>query len=274
MPYFFFSFLLTFVSFFSSGDCSNAADVHDFITSRINDTEALRANTAPSWVDAPYTRGTSNILLSCVVTMLACLYTAFHPNVLVAGGGKWSSIAWKVYIVMSAILAPEYMLSLATAQFREARNLKRSLEAYQHQPSFKYCFFVVMGGLQVSIADIYPSKDVRFRDLPPEVVSLSAHGVEELARLGQFEKIYVPDNVIDDKSKEGLLQKSIVFIQILWMAIQCIVRKAGGYPISTLEVYTFSHALCAIGVYVLWFQVCLTPLYSISQISYLFVRGS
>lgn len=103
-----------------------------------------------------------------------------------------------------------------------------------------------MGGLQVSIEDIYPSEHVQFgKEPPPEIVSLSEHGVKELARLGKFDKVFVPENVIDDKRKEGMLQKFIVFVQILWMAMQCSVRKAKGLPISTLEVHTFCHVLYA-----------------------------
>lgn len=127
MPYFS-TFILTFVSLFPAAECGNADYVHEFITSFVNDTQILRAYAAPSWVDAPYTRGTSNILLSCIVTMIACVYTAVHPNVVVTGGGKWSSIAKKAHNVLLTIFVPEIMLWTALQQFRRAKSLKKSLE--------------------------------------------------------------------------------------------------------------------------------------------------
>jgi hypothetical protein len=42
---------------------------------------AFNTVTAPSWVSAPDYRGMSNILYSCLLTLVACIYTAIHLNV-------------------------------------------------------------------------------------------------------------------------------------------------------------------------------------------------
>src|ERR1700736_4279874 len=46
-----------------------------------NNLTALSTLTAPSWVYAPDYSGTSNILYSCLPTLVACIYTAIHLNV-------------------------------------------------------------------------------------------------------------------------------------------------------------------------------------------------
>lgn len=59
---------------------------------------------------------------------------------------------------------------------------------------------------------------------------------------------------IRDKSKTDWLGKGLVILQVLWMMLQCISRKAAGYPLSPLEVHTLVHAGCALLVYCLWFK--------------------
>lgn len=121
-----------------------------------------------------------------------------------------------------------------------------------------YCFFVVMGGLQVDISDIKPSHYVRYThhaDEMPSTLPLSVDGVIELAELGHLCKLIVPHGVIDDKSKGALLQKALVLIQVLWMAIQCIARAVAGFPISLLELHTFGHVLFTLLMYGFWFRV-------------------
>jgi hypothetical protein len=110
----------------------------------------------------------------------------------------------------------------------------------------KYCFFVVMGGLQVDIDDIRHEK-------MPSQVSLTAEGIVQLAKEGHW--FNIPTSKIDDKSKADIVQKWLVVIQVSWMAIQCIVRRAIGLPISLLEIHTMVHVVCAIVMYSFWFKV-------------------
>lgn len=124
----------------------------------------------------------------------------------------------------------------------------------------KFCYFVVMGGLQVDISDIKPSDHVRLHfhgDKMPEKLPLSADGVIELAMLGYLDKLLVEHTVIEDKSKAALVQKCVVLIQVAWMGIQCIARKSAGYPVSLLELHTFGHVLVAMLLYLCWLRVSL-----------------
>ncbi|KAH7631287.1 hypothetical protein B0T09DRAFT_263092 [Sordaria sp. MPI-SDFR-AT-0083] len=189
----------------------------------------------------------------------------------------------KAALVFVAVLGPEAVFALAFQEYLDARRLKKRLQevinsskekgdpcghcqrpknckACEQQKSsamvdMKFCYFVVMGGLQVDISDIKPSDYVRFHfhgDNMPEMLPLSADGVIELAMLGYLDKLLVEKTVIEDKSKGALVQKCVVLVQVAWMGIQCIARKAEGYPISLLELHTFGHVVVAMLLYLCW----------------------
>jgi hypothetical protein len=87
---------------------------------------ALRLIRAPSFVESPQFRGTTAIIYSCVVTLIACIYTALHLNV-PTRSGLANTIAYKGKWVVIGLIAPELVLYLAISQFLEARALVRNL---------------------------------------------------------------------------------------------------------------------------------------------------
>jgi hypothetical protein len=116
-----------------------------------------------------------------------------------------------------------------------------------------------MGGLEVSVKDIVVrSTRSTWSDSPrgtlgSGLLRLTPNGVLQLASLGYF--VPVPRSKIDDKSKADILQKSLVMIQVIWMATQCTVRKVYGLPLSLLEVHTMVHVFCALIMYLFWMEV-------------------
>jgi hypothetical protein len=117
-----------------------------------------------------------------------------------------------------------------------------------------FSYFVVMGGFQVSIEDIYPSKRAVATWLAvPKRLALSTDGILHLAELGHF--VTISEEEIRDKSKANVLQKILIVTQVGWMAVQCAVRAAWGLPICLLEIHTLVHVICAIGLYAFWFKV-------------------
>ena len=109
--------------------------------------------------------------------------------------------------------------------------------------SLIYGFYVVMGGFVVDVSDMH---DKLSR------VTLTPTGVLHLAEQGLYE--HISDDNIRDKSKSDWLGKGLVILQVLWMILQCISRRAAHYPLSPLEVHTLVHAGCALLVYCLWFK--------------------
>lgn len=87
---------------------------------------ALKTILAPSFVASPELRGTLTILWSCVITLIACIYTALHQNV-PGETGRLRALATKGKWVLIGLLAPEVVLYLACSQFLEARRLANEL---------------------------------------------------------------------------------------------------------------------------------------------------
>ena len=100
-----------------------------------------------------------------------------------------------------------------------------------------------MGGFAVDVSDI----DDRLCS-----VTLTPAGLKLLARRGHF--IEVSDGDIRDKSKADIFAKCLVILQVTWIALQTISRKATGYPLTALEIHILVHAACASVMYILWFR--------------------
>jgi len=101
-----------------------------------------------------------------------------------------------------------------------------------------------MGGFAVDVHKIHDRL---------KVVSLTPYGIIALAQEGHFFEI--PLDAIRDKSKADNLGKMLVLFQVTWLIIQVIGRKVSGLPITLLEIHTLVHVVCALIMYLFWFEV-------------------
>ena len=102
----------------------------------------------------------------------------------------------------------------------------------QRRPfSLTYGFLAVMGGIAVDVNEMHD----RISNL-----TLTPAGIIYLAKQGHF--IDIPDQEIYDKSKADVLAKSLVILQVSWVFVECVSRKAAGLPLAPLEVHTLVHA--------------------------------
>ncbi|KAG9504649.1 hypothetical protein J7337_004624 [Fusarium musae] len=222
---------------------------------------------APAWIDSPNIRGTLDILQSCILTLIACVYTALHLDVPVKTAWHYIFL-YKLKWVAITLFAPEIALYMAANQLQQAWNLRSKLRLLQNTtPSdpdhigidMSYTFFIIMGGVRVNIDDILSFPELHnkaFRLFEwmerPYSVRLSPRTVTWLSERGHW--IPISKQKIDDKSKADYFQKILVVIQAIWMVMQCIARKIQNLPLSLLEVHTMVHVVCAIFLYLCWFR--------------------
>lgn len=105
---------------------------------------ALRANRqnltylndvrAPAWVRESELRGTFSILQTCILTLIACVYTALHLNV-PEKAGFWPVFRTKLIWILFALFGPELVLFEALSQFCMAWRLSKDLRKLKHQSS-------------------------------------------------------------------------------------------------------------------------------------------
>jgi hypothetical protein len=223
----------------------------------------LNSQIAPAWSTTSNIRSTGSLLWTCVITLSICVYTVIHINIPPPNETRLQQFRRKSKWVAIAIFAPELALLTAWQQWTLTRALKRELNAiYLRQNkdsagtavaadkfSMTYCFYAVMGGFVMDASDLHD---------PPPFRALQPAGIVVLAEMGHF--IEMPEKTIKDKSKADILAKSLACLQVSWMVIQCIGRKAAGLPISLLEVHVLVHVACALCLYTLWMDVLVLAL--------------
>lgn len=110
--------------------------------------------------------------------------------------------------------------------------------------------YALMGGYAISnlsaSSNILPNRQTRLSLTPSALLFLAKHHPDLIPDLTEEE--------ILDKSKANSLAKAIICIQASWFCIQCILRLAGGLSISLLELNTFGHSICALLIYLSWWN--------------------
>lgn len=229
----------------------------------------LNTEIAPSWVPEPEGRGTWKLLYSCVFTLILCVWTAIHLNIPPAGETWLQHWKRKLKWVLIGIFVPEIVVCEAWVQWRYAKRFCKELNVAASRPpvpydlseldevkesdtppkdipvtfSIVYAFYCIMGGLVVDVGDIH-DKYTR--------MSLAPQGLLWLAKKGHL--FPISDESIRDKSKADFLAKGLICFQVTWLLLQCIARKASGYPLTVLELHTLVHVVCALAIYSLWFH--------------------
>ncbi|KAF5025570.1 hypothetical protein F66182_2378 [Fusarium sp. NRRL 66182] len=237
-----------------------------------NNADQLQTLFAPAWVGSPDVRGTMDILQSCILTLVACIYTALHLDV--PRKTTWQHLLWvKTKWVIVTLLAPEISVYMAAVQLRQALNLRSALRKIQKEKQssnwtsdadfeidLKYAFFIVMGAVRFDVHDILSIPDL---DDSAHKLFRNSGGCQRSIRLGPAFIIWLAErghwieirkSDIDDKSKADTVQKTLVVIQVLWMVVQCIARGVSDLPLSLLEIHTMVHVVCAVLLYACWFE--------------------
>lgn len=104
--------------------CEN--EVWAILSANQDNATALHILTSSQWVSASNFRGTMDILQSCVLTLVACVYTALHLNIL--DRRSWfSQLARKGRAVFITVLQPEIALLSAAGQLYQAWESKNAM---------------------------------------------------------------------------------------------------------------------------------------------------
>lgn len=250
-------------------------------------------NVTLSWTPEPNRRGTWSILSICIITTCLCVWSAVHLNIpqhQKQASHYWRKSKW----LLIGLFAPEIVAYIAWQQRLEAESLWRHLQIQYHQRNVSkwsqivtrlfrgrvtnastakasvdvlpqspmiaqshrseldlvHGFYALMGGF--TMTSDRPEGTFLPRGLTRATVTPSG-----LRFLLQHEPQALPDitaEQIRDKSKADGLKKTLVCAQALWFCVQCISRLSESLPISLLELNTVGHALCALVIYLSWWD--------------------
>ncbi len=126
---------------------------------------------------------------------------------------------------------------------QKGKNQDNDGSKFHEEFSLTYDFYALMGGFVLDVSKLHNTR---------KYFTLTPNGILHLARRGRF--LRVKDDTIDDKSKADLLAKGLVCSQVTWLLVQCVARALAHYPLSLLELHTFIHVLCALGMFCLWLK--------------------
>ncbi|KZP06206.1 hypothetical protein FIBSPDRAFT_805134, partial [Athelia psychrophila] len=227
-------------------------------SSILSDSSNVTAS-SESCTDIKTCRTLDQIIVSCLVTILACVWFAVHRNVpaprrkpsyhsnFFINSTQW---AWSVIlgqkeaamVFFVALLAPEWILAWALRQALHRSAADHMLcQRCEGNGSWKrsHAFLVTMGGFN------FHNEDELLYPLSPETVI-------ELVQRGHL----VPPTAdeIANQSKGDALSKGVAIAQTLWFVVQCIARGAEHLPVTNLEAMTLAYTVMTVAMYVVWWD--------------------
>ncbi|KZT03166.1 uncharacterized protein LAESUDRAFT_705002 [Laetiporus sulphureus 93-53] len=183
-----------------------------------------------------------SIISSCIATIVACVWTAVHPDIPPYGEDPWWQRFRRMLFTISGIIAPEVYILIATMQYLSAREIARMDVFKEHGWTTTHGFFVLMGGFALCNPSEHSTKQ------------LHAKEVINLINKNEIEFPYVSEEEIQDRSKANWLSKTAAVVQTCWFALQVLARFIERLPITELEIFTAGFTVMAIAMYALWFK--------------------
>lgn len=214
------------------------------------------ASRLAGYVQDPNGRGTPSLLISCVLTLILCVWSALHLNVPSRNHTPVSDLWLNTRWIITGIYAPELVVFAAWRQWCSAKLLHKLVtETLKDTNSIKngscspsratewsmtHSFFACTGGFAFELEGLDTvDAEKGSEGQPPQRLTLTARGVALLAQYGHLPRVDQED--IDDKSKANNLAKATVIVQASWLLIQVIGRLAASLPVTLLEVNTVAH---------------------------------
>ena len=228
---------------------SESASIHAINSSVAHDIST--ANTEyVGYVGDPNGRGTASLVISCLLTLILCVWSALHLNIPDQTETTFQCLMVNLRWILAGIYAPELVVFTAWRQWSSARILSgivrdeetRKSETYAaeywHHPWTRaHSFFASTGGFAFEI-----EKHDHTEFLPsgtPARLAITARGMALLARCGRLPNVAQAE--ITDKSKANEVAKTLVLLQASWMLAQVFGRLIAGLPVTLLEVNTIAH---------------------------------
>ncbi|KAK6529719.1 hypothetical protein TWF281_008882 [Arthrobotrys megalospora] len=195
------------------------------------------------WVIQPSTRGTIDILWTCLFTTFVCTYTILCLNVPSAGENWWRIFGRRLFWMGLTIAGPEFVLTYASGQFGTAYASKKRFHKQGHTGwTLRHAFFADMGGFVLVAEDFV-------RPFPATGLQLNW-----LIEHGYLDYPETTTREIEDKSKQDTIAKVITCLQIGYIILQCIGRSAQGLVITTMELSTLAIVACSILTSICWLE--------------------
>ncbi|KAI9512679.1 hypothetical protein F5148DRAFT_973266 [Russula earlei] len=180
-----------------------------------------------------------DIMWSCAVTILLCIWVSVHPNIPSPFESRARVAVRRVGLMLAALFVPEAMIAWALRQRFAAVELAKNHKGEGWTTT--HGFFAIMGGFMK-----YEGNRPILVLLPGELNSYSLTGNGDFPRIAKEE--------IEDKSKGDVISKTLAVLQTGWFVVQCIARGIKGLPVTELELVTVAFATLNFVMFILWWH--------------------
>ncbi|KFY36789.1 hypothetical protein V494_04972 [Pseudogymnoascus sp. VKM F-4513 (FW-928)] len=181
------------------------------------------------WTSAPDGRGTNEIILTCLFTIVLCCWTSVCPNLPALSDGRWAQVRDKLDLTCIGLLGPEFLLMIAIGQRSSARrSVAKFRDAGYARWTLSHAFLADMGGFVLEAENLS-------QPIPVDA--------EQLFYLIERKHVDYPaftKEEIDDKSKTDSVARLLTIGQAAWFVAAFISRLVQGLAVTTLELTTVS----------------------------------
>lgn len=192
------------------------------------------------WTESPDTRGTLDILWSCVFTSFICCWSILCINVPSKNATAHTQFKRKCLMAVTTLLAPEVISVTALGQYVSAwRSVKDFAAAGLSGWTMRHAFFADMGGFVLQ-----PRDWMHFPINAKQLLWLVEHGYVAMPQ--------VDAAVIRDKNKANGFMRLITAVQITWFCVNIVGRLAQRLAITVIEVTTVAFIYCALFTMFFW----------------------
>jgi hypothetical protein len=87
----------------------------------MDNTVSSNGTNLSGWTASPNGRGTFDIILSCLFTIILCCWTTVCPNLPALSESRWVQFRDKFDLACIGLLGPEFLLGIALGQRTSAR---------------------------------------------------------------------------------------------------------------------------------------------------------
>lgn len=228
------------------------------------------------WQADGNTRSSWDILWSSLATIFACTWSLLHLNAPGLNDSDTKILLRRIKWFLVAVLAPELIITMALAQFLEARRTVAGFSKYNHENSirpvtgskardpndaasseeaiqtmeksvFDGSWTLVHGYLTTMGALIVQTHD-------DEYSVLQEDDALKLLASGQANFPQIQPRDIKDRSKADSFAKLFALAQSGWLLINILGRAAYKLPISPIEFITLAYVVCAFIIYGFWWS--------------------
>lgn len=221
------------------------------------------------WTPQPSSRGTLDILESCLATVILCTWSVLFLNVPAEHEGPWDVFRAKARWMLFTIFFPEVFTAVAAEQWRSASQavedftrlgnewqvLLDSVSSSKELPrthdnllrlrrspwTMRHAFFADMGGVHLKCPD-FPAFPVNSHQL----VYLIEHNYIEYPDINA--------KAIWDRNKADTFARILTLLQIIWFLIQAIGRWVQHLALSTFELSCLAFIFCSINTFFFFFR--------------------